>query len=86
MARYKVGYLVGSLSSTSINRELSKVLIRLAPENLSSPRFRSGTCPCTARTMTQTIRPRPRRSRKRSASPRPYCSSPPSTTAPSQAL
>jgi chromate reductase, NAD(P)H dehydrogenase (quinone) len=34
MAPYKVGYFVGSLSSTSINRELSKVLIRLAPEDL----------------------------------------------------
>jgi chromate reductase, NAD(P)H dehydrogenase (quinone) len=34
MATYKVGYFVGSLSSTSINRELSKVLIRLAPEDL----------------------------------------------------
>jgi chromate reductase len=31
---YKVGYFVGSLSSTSINRELAKVLIRLAPEDL----------------------------------------------------
>jgi len=34
MAKYKVGYFVGSLSSTSINRELSEVLIRLAPEDL----------------------------------------------------
>ena len=34
MARYKVGYFVGSLSSTSINRELSKALIQLAPEDL----------------------------------------------------
>src|SRR3954453_18053543 len=34
MVAYKVGYLVGSLSSTSINRELSKVLIRLAPDDL----------------------------------------------------
>ena len=34
MARYKVGYFVGSLSSTSINRALSEVLIRLAPEDL----------------------------------------------------
>ena len=33
-AAYKVGYFVGSLSSTSINRELSKALIRLAPEDL----------------------------------------------------
>jgi chromate reductase len=34
MATYKVGYFVGSLSSTSINRELSKAVIRLAPEDL----------------------------------------------------
>lgn len=34
MTRYRVGYFVGSLSSTSINRTLSKALIRLAPENL----------------------------------------------------
>jgi chromate reductase len=34
MTTYKVGYFVGSLSSTSINRELSKALIRLAPEDL----------------------------------------------------
>jgi chromate reductase, NAD(P)H dehydrogenase (quinone) len=33
MATYKIGYFVGSLSSTSINRELSKALIRLAPED-----------------------------------------------------
>jgi len=31
---YKVGYFVGSLSSTSINRELSKALVRVAPRNL----------------------------------------------------
>ena len=34
MTTYKIGYFVGSLSSTSINRELSKALIRLAPEDL----------------------------------------------------
>jgi chromate reductase len=34
MATYKIGYFVGSLSSTSVNRELSKVLIRLAPEDM----------------------------------------------------
>ncbi len=34
MAKYKVGYLVGSLSSTSINRLLSKALISLAPDDL----------------------------------------------------
>ena len=31
---YKVGYFIGSLSSTSINRLLSKALIRLAPPAL----------------------------------------------------
>lgn len=35
MTTYRVGYFVGSLSSTSINRVLSKALIRLAPANLS---------------------------------------------------
>ena len=34
MAPYKIGYLVGSLSSHSINRILSKALIKLAPEEL----------------------------------------------------
>lgn len=34
MANYKVGYLVGSLSSTSINRLLAKALARLAPPEL----------------------------------------------------
>ena len=34
MAAYKVGYFVGSLSSTSINRELAKALIKLAPDDL----------------------------------------------------
>jgi chromate reductase len=35
MATYKVGYFVGSLSSTSINRLLAKALVRLAPPELS---------------------------------------------------
>ena len=34
MAKYKVGYFVGSLSSTSINRLLAKALARLAPPEL----------------------------------------------------
>ncbi|MET0859917.1 MAG: NADPH-dependent FMN reductase [Microbacterium sp.] len=34
MTRYKVGYFVGSLYSKSINRVLSKSLIRLAPKEL----------------------------------------------------
>lgn len=35
MSKYQVGYFVGSLSSTSINRILSKALIRLAPGDLA---------------------------------------------------
>jgi chromate reductase len=34
MRTYKIGYFVGSLSSTSINRVLSRALIRLGPEDL----------------------------------------------------
>jgi len=34
MAAYKVGYFVGSLSSTSINRLLARALVRLAPPEL----------------------------------------------------
>ena len=45
MARYKVGYFVGSLSSTSINRELSQVLISLAPEDLEFTEIRSDNLP-----------------------------------------
>ena len=35
MSVYTVGYIVGSLSSTSINGILAKALIRLAPDDLS---------------------------------------------------
>lgn len=35
MHTYKVGYFVGSLSSTSINRLLAKALVRLAPPALA---------------------------------------------------
>lgn len=34
MATYKVGYFVGSLSSTSINRKLAHALTKLAPSHL----------------------------------------------------
>src|ERR1700756_1128098 len=34
MSGYRVGYIVGSLSSESINRTLAKALIRLAPDSL----------------------------------------------------
>jgi chromate reductase, NAD(P)H dehydrogenase (quinone) len=35
MSSYTVGYLVGSLSRDSINRKLSRALVRLAPEGLA---------------------------------------------------
>ncbi len=34
MSQYKVGYLVGSLATASINRMLAKALVRLAPPEL----------------------------------------------------
>ena len=45
MATYKVGYFVGSLSSTSINRILSKALIRLAPDDLEFSEIPIGNLP-----------------------------------------
>jgi len=45
MRTYKVGYFVGSLSSTSINRVLSRALIRLAPEDMSFTEVPIGNLP-----------------------------------------
>ena len=45
MSTYKVGYFVGSLSSTSINRVLSKALIRVAPEDLEFSEIPIGNLP-----------------------------------------
>ncbi len=42
---YQVGYFVGSLSSTSINRELSKALIRLSPDELTFSEIPIGDLP-----------------------------------------
>nr|WP_179789830.1 NADPH-dependent FMN reductase [Actinopolymorpha rutila] len=42
---YKVGYFVGSLSSASINRILSKALIRLAPQDLDFTEIPIGNLP-----------------------------------------
>jgi chromate reductase len=43
--RYNVGYFVGSLSSTSINRVLSRALIRLAPPELDFTEIPIGNLP-----------------------------------------
>src|SRR4051812_46870848 len=45
MARYRVGYFVGSLSSTSINRELAKALISVAPDDLEFTEIGIGNLP-----------------------------------------
>jgi len=45
MSTYNVGYFVGSLSSTSINRVLSKALIRLAPPELQFTEIPIGNLP-----------------------------------------
>jgi chromate reductase len=42
---YNVGYFVGSLSSTSINRILSRALIRLAPDDLQFTEIPIGNLP-----------------------------------------
>ncbi|KHF43428.1 NADPH-dependent FMN reductase [Saccharomonospora viridis] len=45
MSAYKVGYFVGSLSSTSINRVLSKALLKLAPSDLEFSEIRIDNLP-----------------------------------------
>lgn len=42
---YKVGYFVGSLSSTSINRVLSRALIKVAPDDLEFTEIPIGNLP-----------------------------------------
>ncbi len=45
LRRYEVGYFVGSLSSTSINRILSRALLRLAPPDLAFTEIPIGDLP-----------------------------------------
>lgn len=45
MATHQIGYLIGSLASHSINRTLSKALIRLAPEELAFTEIPIGNLP-----------------------------------------
>lgn len=42
---YRIGYLIGSLSSTSINRRVSKALIKLAPAELEFFEIGTGDLP-----------------------------------------
>ncbi len=45
MRTYQVGYFVGSLSSTSINRILSRALVRLAPDDMEFTEIPIGNLP-----------------------------------------
>jgi chromate reductase len=45
MTTYRVGYFVGSLATHSINRTLSKALIRLAPPDARKPSAVIGASP-----------------------------------------
>ena len=45
MTKTQVGYFVGSLSSTSINRVLSRALIRLAPDDMTFTEIPIGDLP-----------------------------------------
>src|SRR6188768_5244 len=45
MSNYRVGYLIGSLSRSSINRLLAKALVRLAPAELDMTDIPLGDLP-----------------------------------------
>jgi chromate reductase, NAD(P)H dehydrogenase (quinone) len=45
MPTYQVGYFVGSLSSTSINRELARALVALAPQDMEFHEIPIGNLP-----------------------------------------
>ena len=53
---YKIGYFVGSLSSTCIKRVLSEALIRLAPEDLEFTEIPIGNLPLYSPSTTRTTR------------------------------
>jgi chromate reductase, NAD(P)H dehydrogenase (quinone) len=55
--RYTVGYIVGSLSATSINRALAGVLIRLAPESLTFVEIPIGDLPLYNRDLDEDYPP-----------------------------
>ncbi len=59
MRVYKVGYFVGSLSSTSINRLLSKALIRLAPDDLVFTELPIGNLPLYSPDLERDYPPEP---------------------------
>jgi chromate reductase len=57
MTTHKVGYLVGSLSQESINRTLSKALVRLAPPHMELTEIPIGDLPLYNRDLDQDYPP-----------------------------
>lgn len=57
MATYRVGYIVGSLSSTSINRVLSRALIAVAPADLEFVEIPIGGLPLYSLDLEQDFPP-----------------------------
>lgn len=57
MTTYRVGYIVGSLSSTSINRVLSRALIKVAPPNLEFVEIPIGDLPLYSRDLESDFPP-----------------------------
>ncbi|HKC27789.1 MAG TPA: NADPH-dependent FMN reductase [Jatrophihabitans sp.] len=60
MTSYKVGYFIGSLSSKSINRVLSRALIRLAPDDLEFSEISIGNLPLYSPDFDDNYPPEPR--------------------------
>ena len=80
MSTYTVGYIVGSLSSTSINRILAKALIRLAPDDLSFVEIPIGNLPLYSQDYDADYPPEGRALKRRSPRPTRSCSSHRNTT------
>ena len=79
----QVGYFVGSLSSTSINRVLSRALIRLAPDDMEFTELPIGNLPLYSPDYDNDYPAEARALKARSLPSMPCSSSPRSTTAPS---
>ena len=61
MSDFKVGYFVGSLSSTSINRKLALALVKLAPDGLEFEEVAIGHLPLYSQDYDADYPPRPGR-------------------------
>lgn len=84
--RYRIGYFVGSLSSTSINRLLAKALVRLAPPALQMEEIAIKDLPLYSPDYDADYPRWPAPSSRPSPSATACCSSHPSTTARSPAV